>query len=231
MCWSLQKLSLSSNFPIWGKKLHFQRWEAAQKYYFLCNLHIYICIALFFLLTGLGTGGISVSPLFRSSMRDCQGAISFHPDFEIVTWFEMQLKAEEEQKTPRVHLHQAPPPLRQAHHLLLSLWFTILSLSFFLGSSFLSLTHRIILSSSSLVQREIARRISQIQPLPKCVELLSATLAKCLWKCFKSTIAFPCSNTSHCSLNTKATCEKKKTKGQLRKFLKVHRLNDSVWQC
>ena len=128
MFWSLQKLSLSSNFPIWGKKLHFQRWEAAQKYFFLGNLHTYIFIALFFLLTGLGTGGISVSPLFRSSMRDCQGAISFHPDFEIVTWFEMQLKAEDEQKTPGVHLHQAPPPLQQAHHLLFSLWFTILSL-------------------------------------------------------------------------------------------------------
>ena len=162
-------------------------------------------------MTGLGTGATSISRLFRSSMRDCPGAFSFHPNFEIVTWFEMQLKAEDEQKTPCVHLHQAPPPLRQAHHLLFSLSFTILSLSFFLWSSslssFLFLTHRSIFSSSSLVQREIARCISQIQPLPKSVELLSATLAKCLWKCFKSTIAFPCSNTSHCSLNTKATCE------------------------
>ena len=88
MFWSLQKLSLSSNFPISGKKLHFQRWEAAQKYYFWGNLHEhnYIFIAFFFFWTSLGTGGISVSRLFRSSMRDCPDlAISFHPDFEIVT--------------------------------------------------------------------------------------------------------------------------------------------------
>ena len=89
----------------------------------------------------------------------------------------MQLKAKDEEKTPRVHLQAPQLQLGQAHHLLLSLWWSTIFSSFYLLSlspvSFPTFfTHLLmIFSSSSLCKRDC--NISRSQPLPKCVELLS----------------------------------------------------------
>ena len=165
MFWSLQKLSLSSNFPIWacaGSEESYTFIDR-RKHIFLVHSGIPGILIFYSYINRFChcLGGTPVPHL--SCFEGWKDTISPYPDFgwyfETVTWFDVQLKAKDQEKTPRVVGHHHPPLLQlgQAHHLLLSVWSTIfsssklVSVAFFLLSSF---TYQIIFFSSSLCNRD-----------------------------------------------------------------------------